>query len=102
MKLPSAWPSTEASKSERPADTGNLQPCGRAPSSPRHWFEPAVRKVRLRAFSWHCIRHTFASRLMMAGADIRTVRELLGHRSILMTVRYGHLSPQHTQPTYYL
>lgn len=62
----------------------------------RHWFEPAMRHAKLRTFSWHCLRHTFASRLVMAGVDIRTVQELLGHRSILMTVRYSHLSAQHT------
>ena len=32
----------------------------------------------------------------MAGVDIRTVQELLGHRTIAMTVRYSHLAPKHT------
>ncbi len=63
---------------------------------PRHWFEPAVLKAKLRSFSWHCLRHTFASRLVMAGVDLRTVQELLGHKSIAMTVRYSHLTPKHT------
>lgn len=35
------------------------------------------------------------SRLVMAGVDIRTVQELLGHKTISMTVRYSHLAPQH-------
>jgi site-specific recombinase XerD len=65
-------------------------------TDPRHWFEAAVRAARIRDFSWHCLRHTFASRLVMAGVDIRTVQELLGHKSITMTVRYSHLSPSHT------
>ena len=63
---------------------------------PRHWFEPAVVKAKLRDFSWHCLRHTFASRLVMAGVDLRTIQELLGHKSIGMTVRYSHLAPKHT------
>jgi site-specific recombinase XerD len=48
------------------------------------------------SLAWHCLRHTFASRLVMAGVDIRTVQELLGHKTISMTVRYSHLVPKHT------
>ena len=69
---------------------------GGALASPRYWFEPAVKKAKLRSFSWHCLRHTFASRLVMAGVDLRTVQELMGHKSIQMTVRYSHLTPKHT------
>jgi site-specific recombinase XerD len=69
---------------------------GGALGSPRYWFEPAVRNAKIRSFSWHCLRHTFASRLVMAGVDLRTVQELMGHKSIQMTVRYSHLTPKHT------
>jgi site-specific recombinase XerD len=65
-------------------------------TSPRYWFEPAIRDAKIRRFSWHCLRHTFASRLVMAGVDLRTVQELMGHKSIQMTVRYSHLTPKHT------
>jgi site-specific recombinase XerD len=68
--------------------------CGGAKTS-RKWFEPAVLAPKLEHFFWHCLRHTFASRLVMAGVDIRTVQELLGHKTISMTVRYAHLAPQH-------
>lgn len=71
-------------------------PQGEPLAGPRSWFEPAVGRSKIRAFSWHCLRHTFASRLVMAGVDLRTVQELLGHKSIAMTVRYSHLSPTHT------
>jgi site-specific recombinase XerD len=69
---------------------------GGALTSPRYWFEPAVRKAKIRSFSWHCLRDTFAGRLVMAGVDLRTVQELIGHTSIQMTVRYSHLTPKHT------
>jgi len=64
-------------------------------ASPRFWFDSAVEDAKLADFTWHCLRHTFASRLVMAGVDLRTVQELMGHKTIQMTVRYSHLAPQH-------
>lgn len=64
-------------------------------SKPREWFEPAIKKAGIQKFTWHCLRHTFASRLVMAGVDLRTVQELMGHKTIQMTCRYAHLAPKH-------
>lgn len=45
----------------------------------------------------HVMRHTFASHLVMAGVDLRTVAELLGHRTMAMVQRYAHLDTRHLQ-----
>jgi len=65
-------------------------------SGARGWFKDAVTRANLKDYTWHCNRHTFASRLVMAGVDLRTVGELLGHRTAQMTLRYSHLAPEHT------
>jgi integrase len=64
-------------------------------TGPRFWFEPVLKAAKVRNFTWHCLRHTFASRLVMIGESLRTVQDLMGHKQISMTVRYAHLTPRH-------
>ncbi|HZV47251.1 MAG TPA: site-specific integrase, partial [Thermodesulfovibrionales bacterium] len=43
---------------------------------------------------FHDLRHTFATRLVQAGIDLYVVKELLGHKTITMTMRYAHHNPE--------
>jgi len=70
---------------------------GQALHGYKHWFDPAVEEAGIQDFTWYCLRHTFASRLAMAGVDLLTISELMGHKTIQMTKRYAHLAPAHNQ-----
>jgi site-specific recombinase XerD len=70
---------------------------GRDLNDSRAWFDRCVDDAEISHFTWHCLRHTFISRLVMAGVDLRTVQELAGHKTISITVRYAHLAPEHNQ-----
>ena len=51
--------------------------------------------AKLDGVTFHTLRHTCASHLVMAGVDLVTVKEILRHKDIQVTMRYSHLSPDH-------
>jgi integrase len=58
-------------------------------------FETAIKRAGLRGFRFHDLRHTAASHMVMRGATLKEVQEILGHKTFSMTLRYSHLSPAH-------
>jgi integrase len=61
---------------------------------PRAGLKLACEQAGLKHVTWHTLRHTFASRLIRSGTDIVTVKELLGHSTILVTMRYAHTNEE--------
>jgi integrase len=64
---------------------------------PKKWFEGCCEEAKLKDFTWHDLRHTFISRLVMAGVSLAIVQRLAGHSDPKMTQRYTHLAPQTVQ-----
>jgi integrase len=58
-------------------------------------FHAALRKAGIENFRFHDLRHTFASHFIMRGGTVKEVQEILGHKSMTMTLRYAHLSQEH-------
>jgi integrase len=56
-------------------------------------WEKMLKRARISKFRWHDLRHHFASRLVQKGVPLNTVRDLLGHGSVGMSLRYAHLAP---------
>src|SRR5262249_24460859 len=91
---------------QRPGDP-NEHVFGRGYSAADKFFPKAVEQARraleevgkatgcLDGYTWHGNRHTFASRLVMAGVDLRAVQELGGWKTLKMVQRYAHLAPEH-------
>ncbi|MCH7804112.1 MAG: site-specific integrase [Acidobacteria bacterium] len=73
--------------------TKNRQP----PKDIKYHFLKALEKSGIAHCNFHSLRHTFASHMAMSGVDLSTIRELMRHKSYAMTLRYAHLSSQHTK-----
>ena len=68
---------------------------GRRYQDVKRGFPGACKRAGITDCTFHDLRHTFASHLVMAGVDITTVSKLLGHKGLGMTFRYSHLAPGH-------
>ncbi|MCE7871439.1 site-specific integrase [bacterium CPR1] len=60
-------------------------------------LQTALRRAGIQDFHWHDLRHSFCSRLAMAGVSLVTIAKLAGHKSTKVTERYAHLSPEHNK-----
>ena len=70
-------------------------PNGRRVLDMRETFNSTLSKLKIADFRFHDLRHTFASHFMMSGGDLYTLKEILGHKTVMMTQRYAHLSQTH-------
>jgi len=76
-------------KAGRPISMRNIQ----------HLVQKGVAQIGLESknYTVHTIRHSFATHLVDNGADLHTVKELLGHSNLQTTMRYMHLTPKRMQ-----
>ena len=93
-----AWSILERRSSR--AKNGWLFPHHRKPDQPmttiQKAHEEALQRARLEPrFRLYDFRHTFGSRSAMAGVDLATLKELMGHSNLSMTMRYVHPTPEH-------
>lgn len=54
-----------------------------------------LKSAKISNFRWHDLRHRYASLLRMGGTDLEDIGALLGHKTLAMTGRYAHLSPEY-------
>lgn len=78
-----------------PSRSGKTPVC--ANNFAKRVFDKALGLAGIVGLNWHSLRHTYGSRLAMAGIPLRTIQLLMGHKSIRTTERYAHLLPGHTQ-----
>jgi integrase len=69
---------------------------GTKPLSIRDAWKHAVKRAEIPDFRFHDLRHSAASYLVMSGASLAEIAEILGHKTLSMVKRYAHLSEQHT------
>jgi integrase len=68
---------------------------GKAINGVKSLFRPAVKNAEIENLCFHNLRHTFASQSIMKGGTLKDFQELLGHKTMTMTLRNAHLSKHH-------
>ena len=58
-------------------------------------FNSVLKRAGISDFRFHDLRHTFASHFVMRGGSLKDLQEILGHKTMAMTLRYAHLSKEH-------
>lgn len=82
---------------QSPSNTGRIFPSdsgGRLDNTNKAWAN-LLNAANIQQFRWHDMRHDFASKLVMKGVPLNTIRELCGHTDLNTTLRYAHLAPDH-------
>lgn len=94
---PKAIEAIENWRRQAPNKTGRVFPAddGGRLDNVRNSWSTILEKARIESFRWHDMRHDFASKLVMRGVPLNTVRELCGHADLNTTLRYAHLAPDH-------
>ncbi|MGC2213006.1 MAG: tyrosine-type recombinase/integrase, partial [Silvibacterium sp.] len=75
--------------------TDAVFPSTMADHSQKAWFPLALEAAKIMGYTWHGNRHTFCSWLAMAGASLKDIQELAGHKTIAMSARYAKLATDH-------
>lgn len=86
-------------KHSKTQDIGLLFPSKDDPKKPmdlRFPWKRALKKADIKGYRWHDNRHSCASYLLMSGASLAEIAEVLGHKTLNMVKRYAHLSDLHT------
>lgn len=68
---------------------------GTQPMDIRFPWEQALERAAIKDFRFHDLRHSAASYLLMSGASLAEIAEVLGHKTLAMVKRYSHLSESH-------
>ena len=94
---PSALETLSAWKKQATNTTGRVFPAddGGRLDNVRNSWKSLLEMAEITSFRWHDMRHDFASKLVMNGVPLNTVRELCGHSDLNTTLRYAHLAPDH-------